>query len=128
MKPLHHLGLWLALGRVAVLVVVVLSLVPMPRTGLDIPSGDKLGHFLVYFALTFWYAQLCASGRALAWRALGFAAMGACMELLQSLTGWRTGNDPLDALANVAGAAAGLLLGLTRANAWLARFEQGLRA
>ena len=124
MKPLRHLRLWLALGRIAIVVVVVLSLAPMPRTDLDIPSGDKLGHFLVYFALTFWYAQLCASQRELALRALAFALMGACMEVLQSLTGWRTGNDPLDALANVGGAVAGLLLGMTSAHRWLEQAER----
>ena len=124
MKPLRQLRLWLALGRIAIAVIVVLSLAPLPRTGLEIEHGDKLGHFMVYLGLTLWYAQLCATQAELAWRALGLAAMGACMEVLQSLTGWRTGNDPFDALANVAGVLGGFMLGVTPAQHWLARAER----
>ena len=124
MKPLRRMHLWLALGRIAIAIVIVLSLAPLPRTGLEIENGDKLGHFLVYLGLTLWYAQLCATRPEFAWRALGLAALGACMEVLQGLTGWRTGNDPYDALANVAGALAGFVLGMTPAQHWLARAEQ----
>jgi len=126
-KPLRHSRLWLVMGRIAIAVVIVLSLAPMPRTGLEIEHGDKLGHFMGYLGLTFWYAQLCATRSELAWRALGLAAIGAIMEVLQSLTGWRTGNDPYDALANVAGALTGFVLGVTPAQHWLARAEQHFR-
>ena len=49
-KPLRRPLLWGGLWIAAIAAVVVLSLapsVPMP----DVPDGDKLGHFLAYFAL-----------------------------------------------------------------------------
>lgn len=116
--------LWTAIGRTGIALAIVLSLVPMPAPPLPIPEGDKLGHFLTWFALTAWYAQLAGSTRELALRALGFAALGAALEMLQSLTGWRHGNDPYDMLANAAGALAGFALGVTPARRALQRFEQ----
>ena len=115
--------LWTAIGRTGVVLAIVLSLLPMPQP-LPVPQGDKLGHFLTYFALTAWYAQLAGSTRELALRALGYAALGAALEALQSLTGWRHGNDPFDMLANAAGALAGFAFGVTPARHALRRFEQ----
>ena len=124
--PLALRRLWAAVGRAGTVLAVVLSLVPLPAAPLAVPEGDKLGHFLAYFALTAWYAQLARTTRELAWRALGFVALGVALEALQSLTGWRHGNDPIDALANLAGAATGFLLGLTPARGLLVALEQHL--
>ena len=104
--------------------MVVLSLAPLPAAPIEIEQGDKLGHFVAYFALTLWYAQLVATPRELAWRALAFALMGIALEALQSVTGWRHGNDPMDALANLAGTAAGFILGLTPARGLLVALER----
>ncbi|HVF34051.1 MAG TPA: hypothetical protein VND91_01875 [Candidatus Saccharimonadia bacterium] len=127
MRDLVHRRAWLAVGRLGISLAIVLSLVPLPAAPIEIEQGDKLGHFAAYFALTLWYAQLVATPRELAWRALAFALMGLALEGLQSLTGWRHGNDPLDALANVAGTAGGFVIGLTPARGLLVALEQRLR-
>ena len=126
-RALAFRRLWTAVGRVGIALVVVLSLVPMPAAPVPLPAGDKLGHFLAWFALTAWYAQLAATPAALAWRALAFALLGVALEGLQSVTGWRHGNDPLDALANLAGTAGGFVLGLTPGRDLLVALEQRLR-
>ena len=128
MRELEYARAWRAIGVAGVALVVVLSLVPLPASPIEIEQGDKLGHVLVYFAMTAWYAQLVVSARALAAHALAFATLGAGLELLQTLTGWRHGNDPYDALANVAGAFGGFVLGLTPARHLLARFDTRLAA
>ena len=119
---------WRAIGAAGVAAVVVLSLVPLPAPPVEIEQGDKLGHLLAYFALTAWHAQLVTTRGALAARALAFSLLGTVLEALQSLTGWRHGNDPFDALANVAGVCAGFVLGLTPARAALAAFDARLAA
>lgn len=119
--------LWTAIGRTGIALVVVLSLVPLPAPPIDIEQGDKLGHVLVWFLLTAWYAQLATTRSALAWRALAFALLGIALEWLQAATGWRQGNDPFDVLANLAGTACGYALGLTPARGLLVAFEQRLR-
>ena len=123
---LRHHRLWSFIAWLGIALVVALSLLPLPAPPIEIEQGDKLGHVLAYFALTAWHAQLVPSRRALAWRALAFASMGLALESLQSLTGWRHGNDPLDALANLAGTGAGFALGLTPARGLLVALEQRL--
>jgi VanZ family protein len=125
-QPLRHHRLWSFIGWLGLALVVALSLLPLPAPPIDIEQGDKLGHVLAYFALTAWHAQLGSTRSALAWRALAFALTGLALEVLQSWTGWRHGNDPMDALANLAGTAAGLALGLTPARGLLAALEQRL--
>lgn len=124
MRELVHRRAWLALGRLGIVLAIVLSLAPLPASPIAIEQGDKLGHVAAYLALTLWYAQLVATPRELAWRALAFTLMGIALEGLQSLTGWRHGNDPLDALANLAGTAGGFVLGLTPARGLLRAFER----
>jgi len=121
---LAHEHLWRTIGRIGIALIVVLSLAPLPPSPVEIAQGDKLGHFLVYLALTTWYAQLAPTRSTLAWRVLAFAVMGVALEVLQTQTGWRQGNDPWDAIANVAGAAGGFALGLTPARRLLVAFEQ----
>ena len=122
--PLRHHRFWTFIAWLGLALVVALSLLPLPAPPIDIEDGDKLGHVLSYFALTAWYAQLVPTRRALAWHAVAFALMGVALEGLQSLTGWRHGNDPIDALANMAGTFAGFVLGLTPARGLLVALEQ----
>jgi VanZ family protein len=81
-----------------VVAVVWLSLTPSPPH-IDIDSGDKLGHFMSYFLLMFWFAQLYA--RRVGYAA-GFIAMGITLELLQGMLGYRS-FERYDILANCAG-------------------------
>jgi len=121
---LRHRRLWTFVGRLGLALIVALSLLPLPASPLDVEQGDKLGHALAYFAITAWYAQLVATRRALVLHAIAFAALGVVLEVLQTLTGWRHGNDPLDMLANLAGVLAGMVVGLTPARNVLAWVER----
>ena len=121
-RSLHRLTLWLWLGRSAIVGVLALSLVPLPQIPLTPPQSDKLEHLVANFALTFWYAQLCADTRALAWRALGFVALGGIIEILQGFTAYRSA-EWLDFVADGAGVAVGFALGTTSAGRWLQRLS-----
>ena len=72
----------------------------------DLPHGDKLGHFLAYGLLMFWFAQLYRTTKSRLAYAAGFVALGAGLELLQGHLGARV-SDVLDIYAN----ATGVLLG-----------------
>ena len=56
-KSLRHPRFWGGLWIAAIAIVVVLSLAPaVPMPG--VPEGDKLGHFLAYFAVSAAAVQL----------------------------------------------------------------------
>ena len=48
---------WLAVGWAMVAGIVWLSLTPSPPK-VDFEQSDKVGHFLAYGSLMFWFAQL----------------------------------------------------------------------
>jgi len=125
-KPLRRPALWGGLWIAAIAVVVVLSLapsVPMP----DVPDGDKLGHFLAYFALAAAAVQLYARWPALLGAGVGLVLLGIGLEYAQgALTDSRM-QDPADALANTLGVIAGLATRLTPFRDLLLRFDiQGI--
>jgi VanZ family protein len=98
-------------GRAAVFALVVLgaSLVPLPD-GDGVPAGlDKLVHAAGYAAVAFAAAMAPEedTDRALAGVVLAVTAFGAGVEVVQPTVG-RTASLA-DALANLAGAAAGAL-------------------
>lgn len=99
--PLRFRPLWTALGWVIVAAIVWLSLTPSP-VEIDLEQGDKLGHFLAYGTLMFWFAQLHASRRARVGYGLAWIALGVTLEFIQGQLGWRT-YDPFDMLANTIG-------------------------
>ena len=105
-----------------VVAVVVLSLIPVE---VDLGEGrDKLAHFAAYGSLAFWFGMLFhGPGRQLR-VALGFAAMGVSLELLQGLTDCRT-FEIVDMVANAIGAALGWGLAQTplrNALGWVERW------
>jgi VanZ family protein len=112
--PLHsgihrRLGferLWHVIGFLAIVALVVLSLVPLPRLGPDIPDGDKIGHFAAYGLIGAWYGLLLGRGRRLLAAAFGLIGIGLILESLQGLTGYRQ-TDLMDAAANALGVAIG---------------------
>lgn len=111
-------GLWMA----AIAVVVTLSLapsVPMP----DVPDGDKLGHFLAYFALAASAVQLYARWPALLGAGVGLVLLGIGLEYAQgALTDTRM-QDPADAFANTLGVIVGLSTRLTPFRDVLLQFD-----
>jgi VanZ family protein len=120
--PLRYRGLWLVIGHGLLATLVVLSLIPSAPSA-PVPLGDKLGHLLAYAALMAWYGQLVSGLRARVSVALGLAAVGLLLELLQGLGGTRQ-MEAADAVANLLGIALGWLMVGTpvgRMIAWLDR-------
>lgn len=92
--------------------IVFLSLMPKPPDP-GFEHGDKLGHFLAYALLMFWFAMLYRSGGARLAYGAGWLALGITIEFAQSATGYRSfelADMAADALGVLAGAAAALIL------------------
>jgi VanZ family protein len=123
LRELRYARLWLAVGRAGIVLIVLLSLLPLPEVPVHVEQGDKLGHLAAYFVLTGWYAQLYGTQRELARRAFGFVLLGGAIELAQALTPYRSA-EWLDLVADSAGVALGCALGMTRAARWLQSAER----
>jgi len=121
-KPLRRPLLWGGLWIAAIAGVVVLSLapsVPMP----DVPDGDKLGHFLAYFALAAAAVQLYARWPALLGAGIGLVLLGIGLEYAQGALTQTRMQDPADALANTLGVIVGLSTRLTPFRDVLLQFD-----
>ena len=90
--------------------VVWLSVTPAPPQ-IDFEQGDKLGHFLAYGSLMFWFAQLYQRRTRLLY-AIGFIAMGIGLEFVQGELDYRT-FEVFDMYANALGVLLGWALALT---------------
>ncbi len=119
---LRHRAWWLAIARIGVALIIVLSLVRMPDVGVHVPEGDKIGHMLAYACVMAWYALLCATPGALWWRAAALLALGIALEFAQSRTGYRS-FDVRDMLADAFGIALGAALWFTPWRHVLVRLE-----
>ena len=102
--------LWLALGWGLVAAIVWLSLTPSPPK-VDFEQSDKVGHFLAYGSLMFWFGQLYVARKTRLAYAVGFAAMGVTLEFIQGWTGYRD-FEVYDMLANGTGVALGWVAAL----------------
>jgi VanZ family protein len=113
LKPFRRPLLWSALWCVAVALVVVLSLIPVPDLG-QLPSGtDKIEHFVTYAALAAGAVQLYPRWRSLLSVGVALVLMGIGLEYAQgALTEYRM-MDRADAMANTLGVIAGLGTKLT---------------
>jgi len=121
---LRYLGAWRTIGLMMIVAAFVVSLVPSP---LRITSHyiDKQYHFITYASMMFWFVQIYSRERHI-WLAIGFVAMGAAIEGLQSLTGYRTA-ELLDAVANTVGVLAGWVLFLTPLGRLVQRLDRGIQ-
>ncbi|MEO8718682.1 MAG: VanZ family protein [Burkholderiales bacterium] len=102
----------LAGGWMLAAAIVWLSLTPSPPR-VDLANGDKLGHFLAYGVLMFWFAFLYRGARARLGYAFLWIAMGVGLEFAQRATGYRSfelADMAADALGVLAGALAALSL------------------
>lgn len=107
----RYLRLWQTLAWGLLLSVVALSLAPLPHSGIDLPQGDKWGHLIAYASLALSFGQWAGGARQRITQAIALIALGALLEGLQGLTGYRQ-TDPLDLLANTLGVVLGGLLAL----------------
>ena len=102
---------WVAGGWLICAAIVWLSLTPAPPK-VEIEYSDKLGHFVAYGALMYWFCQLYASRTAQLGYAVGFAAMGVALEFIQGALGYRT-FEVADMIANTLGVLLGWIAALT---------------
>jgi VanZ family protein len=102
---------WRRAFAAALVVVLVLALLP-PRIPMPSTGWDKVNHVLVFAGLAVLGCRSYA-GRAVLVLS-GLLAYGGAIELLQSLTGYRTA-EWLDLAADGAGASLGWLLTYARA-------------
>jgi VanZ family protein len=93
--------LWLTLGWAWAGAIVWLSLTPSPPT-VDFAESDKVGHFVAYGALMFWFSTLYLKRASRIAYAAGFIAMGIGLEFIQGWLGYRT-YEVFDMLANTLG-------------------------
>jgi hypothetical protein len=106
----------------AIAVVVVVSLLPAPELP-NAPGGDKLHHFLAYFALSAAAVQLYARWPALLGAGLGLVLLGVGLEHAQGALTETRSADYSDALPNNQGVVAGLATRLTPWRDTLLRFD-----
>lgn len=78
---------------------------------MDFRESDKLGHFLAYGLLMFWFCQLYRVRTARLLHAVLFLLMGVGLEFIQGATGYRR-YDVLDMYANSIGVLLGWALAL----------------
>jgi hypothetical protein len=104
-------SVWLALGWLWVVVVFYLCLMRNPPEPLAFNHADKLEHMLTYCWLMLWFCQLAGLSRLRL--ALALVAMGAGIEVLQGMEGFRD-FEYGDMAADAVGVALGWLLARTR--------------
>ncbi len=123
-EPSRHRTLWHAIGCALIIFVIYQSLTPAP---MEIPGdeGSRLGHLAAYGTLMSWFSHLHEGRRSRVACALGFVAMGAALEVIQGLTGYRS-TDLADAIANTLGVCAGWLLAPPRLPNFLGLTERFL--
>lgn len=122
MRTFQRPGLWLGAWYFGWLLCVVLSMMHPPRIDLDVPDGDKIGHFLAYCLLSAWSAWLFASSQARWTAAAALVALGIVMELAQGAFTSDRMMDSYDALADTIG----VLLGQAASWGGVASFLQRL--
>lgn len=112
-QGLRYKTLWLSIGISLVITVIVLSLIAPPKDMMETLPNDKLGHFIAYFVLMGWFAQIYHTTKQRRLYLIGFLILGLLLEILQGLGGVRHA-DWIDMLANSAGVISAFLLTKTR--------------
>lgn len=120
-QPLRLVKTWYSIGALMLLAVAILSLAPMPASGVS----DKLAHLLTYFLISGWFALIARNRVILGWSLLGLIGYGMVIELLQAQTAYRHA-EWADVLANSCGCIAGSLLYITPLRRLLRYFDRRL--
>ncbi len=118
--------LWLTIGWVMIALVFYFSLTPSPpEIELGFEYLDKAEHFLAYFILVFWFAQIYKTHKTRLIYVMFFIAMGVLIEILQDM-GKARFFEYSDMLANTTGVAFAWLLTTGKLNNLLLTFENKL--
>lgn len=100
---LYYRTIWLSIGWFMLGIVWIMSLIPVPEPlNIEVNHIDKIEHFVAYFFLMSWFAQLYKKNTTRNKYAVGLIIMGIVIEILQGLSKVRM-FDPFDMLANTAG-------------------------
>lgn len=100
---LRFYTLWLSIGWLMVLLACYFSLMSDPPDfNIEFEYLDKLEHFISYFVLMTWFAQLYKTFQARLFYIFFFVFMGVTLEVLQGLGGVRF-FEYSDMLANTLG-------------------------
>lgn len=100
---LRYIKLWLSIGWLLILLVCYLSLATNPPDfKTEIEYLDKVKHFLAYFVLMGWFAQIYKTKQSRINNVLFFISMGVLLEILQGISQVRT-FEYSDMLANTSG-------------------------
>ena len=112
---LRYFKLWLSIGWLMVVALCYFSLISSPpKLDINFENFDKVRHFVGYFILMLWFAQLYKKNKSRIGYGLFFILMGIILEILQGLGGVRY-FEYYDMLANTLGVAL----------AWLITKKQG---
>lgn len=106
MKASRNRVIFLLLGWLIIVVVCLLSLLPLSLPQGGVSGSDKVGHYLAYFIMTYWFLHLYKKPL---YVMLAFILMGVVIEWLQLLTGYRF-FEIADIIANTAGILSAWLL------------------
>ena len=102
-NKLRYFKLWSSIGWLLVLIMCYLSLTSTPpELNVEFKHVDKIGHFISYFILMMWFAQLYKTVGIRLIYVVFFITMGAVLEVLQGLGGVRL-FEYYDMLANSLG-------------------------
>lgn len=124
-QPLRYYFIWLALGVVAIGMIIFLSLTPNPPDLVDAPFIDKVEHMFAYSILMAWFTQIYATKNIQLFLAIMFCLLGVTLEILQGWGGHRF-FEYTDMMANTTGVLFGWWLSSRICVGWLARVDHVL--
>ena len=121
---LRYFNLWLSIGWLMVLLICYFSLTPNPPDfNIEFEYLDKLEHFISYFILMVWFAQLYKTFNTRLFYVVFFVCLGVILEILQGLGGVRF-FEYSDMLANTLGVVFAWFITKTRLDNILLVFER----
>lgn len=120
---LRYFKLWLSIGWLMVFLLCYFSLVSNPpEIKFDLKYFDKVRHFIAYFILMFWFAQLYKISKSRLFYFVFFIVMGVILEILQGMGGVRY-FEYNDMLANSLGVMLAFLMTKGKFKTILLNFE-----